>query len=84
MRASARRRYAPGSRRIGGSPKPAPPDRRGNPYGDAAGHSCIAISGPVERSITLETGRNDRVDNMWAFSEAALQLLIDCLTAARG
>ena len=55
----------------------------GNPYGDAAGHSCIAISGPVERAITLETGRADRVDNMWAFSEAALQLLIDCLTAAR-
>lgn len=52
----------------------------GNPYGDAAGHSCIAISGPVERSITLETGCNDRVDNMWAFSEAALRLLIECLT----
>ncbi len=51
----------------------------GNPYGDAAGHSCIAISGPVDRAITLETGRTDRVDNMWAFSEAALQLLIDCL-----
>ena len=51
----------------------------GNPYGDAAGHSCIAVSGPVERAITLETGRNHRVDNMWAFSEAALQLLIDCL-----
>jgi len=53
----------------------------GNPYGDAAGHSCIAVAGPVERSITLETGRNDRVDNMWAFSEAALRLLVDCLTA---
>ena len=52
----------------------------GNPYGDAAGHSCIAVDGPVQRSITLETGRSDRVDNMWAFSEAALQLLIDCLT----
>lgn len=53
----------------------------GNPYGDAAGHSCIAVDGPVQRSITLETGRSDRVENMWAFSEAALQLLIDCLTA---
>lgn len=51
----------------------------GNPYGDAAGHSCIAIDGPVQRSITLETGRSDRVENMWAFSEAALQLLVDCL-----
>lgn len=28
----------------------------GNPYGDAAGHSCFAVSGPVEVSITLETG----------------------------
>ena len=54
----------------------------GNPYGDAAGHSCIAVSGPLERSITLETGRNDRVDNMWAFSEAALQLLVACLNDA--
>jgi nicotinamide-nucleotide amidase len=52
----------------------------GNPYGDAAGHSCIAVDGPVQRSVTLETGRSDRVENMWAFSEAALQLLIDCLT----
>jgi nicotinamide-nucleotide amidase len=53
----------------------------GNPYGDAAGHSCIAVDGPLQRSITLETHRSNRVDNMWAFSEAALQLLIDCLTA---
>ena len=37
-------------------------------------------SDPCERSITLETGRSDRVDNMWAFSEAALQLFVDCLT----
>jgi PncC family amidohydrolase len=54
----------------------------GNPYGDAAGHGCIAISGPSERVITLETGRNDRVDNMRAFAAAALNLLIDCLEAA--
>ncbi len=29
----------------------------GNRYGDAAGHSCIAVAGPVERSITIETGK---------------------------
>src|SRR4051794_19554122 len=40
----------------------------GNPYGDAAGHSCIAVAGPIERSITLETGRSDRLDNMRAFA----------------
>ena len=48
----------------------------GNPYGDVAGHSCIALSGPVERSLTVETGRADRVDNMRAFTEAALNLLL--------
>jgi nicotinamide-nucleotide amidase len=54
----------------------------GNPYGDAAGHSCIAVSGAIERSITLETGRTDRVDNMWAFAEAALRTFVDCLNDA--
>jgi len=49
----------------------------GNPYGDAAGHSCIAIAGPgLERAITLETGRADRVENMYAFARAALDLLL--------
>lgn len=51
----------------------------GNPYGDAAGHSCIALSGPVERAITLETHQVDRVDNMRAFAKAALELLRDAV-----
>src|SRR5271170_6777130 len=34
------------------------------PYGDVAGHSCIAISGTQEKALTLETGKNDRVANM--------------------
>ena len=51
----------------------------GNPYGDAAGHSCIAIVGAVERSITLETGRSDRVENMRAFTKRALELLLEVL-----
>ena len=51
----------------------------GNPYGDAAGHSCIAIVGAVERAITLETGRPDRVENMRAFTKRALELLLDVL-----
>jgi nicotinamide-nucleotide amidase len=46
----------------------------GNRYGDAAGHSCIAICGPRTRSITLETGRSDREDNMWRFAREALAL----------
>ncbi len=51
----------------------------GNPYGDAAGHSCIAISGPVEKTLTLETGNSDRVANMRAFAMAALELLLESL-----
>ena len=47
----------------------------GNGYGDAAGHSCIAISGPLETTITLETGESDRAANMAAFAAAALELL---------
>ncbi len=54
----------------------------GNRYGDAAGHTCIAVSGPVERSITLETGDSDREANMWAFVEAAFRLLEECLREA--
>jgi len=47
----------------------------GNPYGDAAGHSCMAISGPIETAFTLETGESDRAANMDAFAIAALKLL---------
>jgi nicotinamide mononucleotide (NMN) deamidase PncC len=48
----------------------------GSRYGHAAGHSCIAVIGPNgERSITVETGKSDRLDNMRAFSIAALDLL---------
>jgi PncC family amidohydrolase len=56
----------------------------GNRYGDAAGHSCIAVAGPRERAITLETGSGDRVANMHAFAAAALDLLLDVLAAGSG
>jgi PncC family amidohydrolase len=51
----------------------------GNRYGDAAGHSCIALVGASERAITLETGSADRVANMRAFAAAALDLLVESL-----
>ena len=51
----------------------------GNRYGDAAGHSCFAVTGPVERAVTLETGRSDREANMWAFTRACLDLLDQCI-----
>jgi PncC family amidohydrolase len=51
----------------------------GNRYGDAAGHSCFAVAGPIERAVTLETGRSDREANMWAFTRACLDLLDQCV-----
>jgi nicotinamide-nucleotide amidase len=53
----------------------------GNRYGDAAGHTCIAVVGPVERAITLETGSPDRAANMEAFAKRALELLLDVISA---
>lgn len=47
----------------------------GNRYGDPAGHACLAVAGPVERAMTLETGKAERVANMRAFAAAALQHL---------
>ena len=48
----------------------------GNRYGDAAGHSCMAVAGGATRVITLETGRNDRQANMQEFAKTALGLLL--------
>jgi PncC family amidohydrolase len=54
----------------------------GNPYGDAAGHTCYAVAGPaLEVARTLETGSPDRAANMAAFAAAALTLLADALAA---
>ncbi len=54
----------------------------GNRYGDPAGHTYIAIAGAVAKTITLETGNDDRVGNMRVFSAAALDLLAECIAAA--
>ena len=53
----------------------------GNRYGDAPGHCCLAVTGPVERALTLETGDSDRVANMRVFSAAALDLLAQALSS---
>ena len=52
----------------------------GNRYGDAAGHSCMAVAGPISSVITLETGSADRQANMHAFAERALNLLLENLS----
>jgi nicotinamide-nucleotide amidase len=54
----------------------------GNRYGDAPGHACIAVSGPVEEVITVETGSADREANMAVFAQRAIELLTSCLRRA--
>jgi nicotinamide-nucleotide amidase len=52
----------------------------GNRYGDAAGHSCMAVAGPRNEVMTLETGSSDRFDNMHMFAQTALTFLLKNLT----
>jgi PncC family amidohydrolase len=54
----------------------------GNGYGDPAGHSCLAVDGPVTREQVLRTGQGDRHGNMIAFAAAALSLLEAAIDAA--
>ncbi len=53
----------------------------GNRYGDAAGHTCLGVAGPLERAVTLETGSADRAANMDAFAQRALDLLYETIAA---
>jgi nicotinamide mononucleotide (NMN) deamidase PncC len=48
----------------------------GNRYGDAAGHSCMAVAGTETSAITLETGSSERLENMHEFARTALDLLL--------
>jgi len=54
----------------------------GNRYGDAAGHSCFALVGPLERAVTLETGIADRQENMRLFAEQAFSFMQGVLDGA--
>ena len=51
----------------------------GNRYGDPPGHTCFAVTGRSERSITLRTGSSDRYANMHAFAAGGLKLLVEVL-----
>jgi len=53
----------------------------GNRYGDAPGHTCLAVSGPGDRVVILETGNTDRIANMRAFAAALLDLLTGAIEA---
>ena len=54
----------------------------GNVYGDASGHTCIAIAGPTEYVETLETGLEDREENMWLFTKRTLEVFESVLREA--
>jgi PncC family amidohydrolase len=53
----------------------------GNRYGDPAGHTCIAVSGPTQCAFTLRTGSSDRRANMRAFAMRALELFAEQIGA---
>jgi nicotinamide-nucleotide amidase len=51
----------------------------GNRYGDAAGHTCVAVDGPSNAVMTLETADDDRAENMVRFAATALAEFIKVL-----
>lgn len=53
----------------------------GNPYGDPAGHTCVAVHRPDGEAVSrvVRTGEDDRAANMEAFAAAALGLLLEQL-----
>jgi len=55
-----------------------------NPYGDPAGHSWVAVAGPIEATRHVLTGIDDRVENMSTFAVAALDLFREILERADG
>jgi nicotinamide-nucleotide amidase len=53
-----------------------------NPYGDPAGHSWLALAGPIGVTRNILTGVDDREENMVAFAAAALELFAEVLVRA--
>ncbi|CAA9260520.1 MAG: hypothetical protein AVDCRST_MAG77-2547 [uncultured Chloroflexi bacterium] len=49
-----------------------------NRYGDPPGHACVGVAGPdgAGSAATVATGSAARLDNMYAFAAAALDLLL--------
>lgn len=53
-----------------------------NPYGDPAGHSWLAVDGPLTRTRHVLTGLDSRADNMVAFTREALETFAAILDEA--
>ena len=66
-------RATPGG--VGAAGAAGPP----NPYGDPAGHSWLAIDGPVLATRNVSTGLDSRPDNMVEFTRATLEFFATTL-----
>ena len=51
----------------------------GSRYGYPAGHTAVGVSGPLDAARIVETGSSDRIENMYAFAAAALELFAETL-----
>ncbi len=49
-------------------------------YGHPPGISVLAVAGPCPRTAAVDTGSDDREENMWRFTQAAMTLLVESLT----
>jgi nicotinamide-nucleotide amidase len=50
-----------------------------SPYGHNAGYTALAITGPVSRAKSIETGKSDRIENMSEFTTSLLSFFLDVL-----
>jgi len=48
-------------------------------YGHPPGISVLAVDGPRPRTLAVDTGSDDREKNMWRFTRAAFDLLLQAL-----
>ncbi len=53
-----------------------------NPYGDPAGHTWLAVDGPLTATRNVLTGNDDRAENMVAFAVSALELFAEVVDRA--
>jgi len=51
----------------------------GNRYGHPAGRACFAVAGAMPLSLQIDTGIDDRVENMWLFAQRALEVFEEAL-----
>lgn len=54
----------------------------GSRYGYPPGHTAVAVSGPLDAARIIRTESAERLENMYAFAAAALELLSETLQSA--